>query len=68
MMSILQYFNERVKRFSLLDIKLVQGTGIFVALILAKLLPEIMDVSIWWFVCLLFLSTMKPFYVIFVRK
>jgi len=67
-MTIIRYFNERIKRFNIFDIKLVQGIGIFVALILAKLIPEIMDISIWWFVALLVLCTIRPLYLIFIKE
>lgn len=67
-MTVIQYFNERVKGFNIFDIKLVQGIGIFVALILAKLIPGIMDISVWWFVALLVLCTIRPLYVVFIKK
>jgi hypothetical protein len=35
----------------------------FLALIIAKLIPDIMDLSIWWFVGFAILCTIKPFYV-----
>lgn len=67
-MGILENMNERVKKFSIFDVKLVQGVGIFVALILAKLIPEIMDINIWWFVTLLVICVVKPVYVLFIKK
>jgi len=67
-MGILNYMNERVKKFSILDVKLAQGVGIFVALIIVKLIPQIMDINIWWFVVLLVICVIKPFYVLFIRK
>ncbi len=47
----------------LVDEILAQGAAMFVALIIAKLIPDIMDLSIWWFVGLLVLCAIKPFYV-----
>jgi len=67
-MGILNYMNERVKKFSILDVKLAQGVGIFVALIIVKLIPQIMDINIRWFVVLLVICVIKPFYVLFIRK
>ncbi len=60
-MEILQKMNERVKKFSILDVKLVQGAAMFLALIVAKLIPQIMEISIWWFVALLVICGIKPF-------
>lgn len=67
-MGILKYLNERVKKFSIFDVKLAQGIGIFTALILVKLIPKIMDIDIWWFVALLVICAMKPVYVLFIKK
>ena len=60
--------NERVKKLSILDLKLAQGAAMFVALIVAKLIPPIMGIHIWWFVALLVLCGIKPFYVFWIKK
>jgi len=67
-MRIIRYFNDRVKRLTIFDVKLVQGCAIFVALIMVKLIPEIMDIDIRWFVVLLVLSAIRPIYVFFLKK
>ncbi|MFB0524103.1 MAG: hypothetical protein ACETVZ_01080 [Phycisphaerae bacterium] len=67
-MGLLEYMDQRVKRFSLIDIKLAQGAAMFLALIVAKLIPQIMDISIWWFVVLLVLCAAKPFCVFWFEK
>ena len=67
-MRILENMNERVKKFSIFDVKLVQGAAMFVALIIAKLIPRIMDINIWWFIILLVICAIKPFYVFLIKK
>ncbi len=67
-MTFLENMNARVKKFTILDLKMAQGIGIFVALILAKLIPGIMDINIWWFVALLVICAIRPFYVFFIKK
>jgi hypothetical protein len=62
-MTLLEDLNKRVKKFNLTDVKLAQGAAMFFALIIAKLIPEVMDLSIWWFVGLLVICAIKPFYV-----
>jgi len=57
-----------VKKFGILDVKLAQGIAIFVALIVAKVIPEIMDINIWWFVALLVICAIKPLYVFWIKK
>lgn len=67
-MAILSNVNERVKRFSIIDIKLIQCIAIFVTLIVVKLIPGIMNINIWWFVILLVISVIKPIYVMYIKK
>jgi hypothetical protein len=54
------YFDERARRLGILDTKLAQAAAIFFALIVVKLVPQIMDVSVWWFVLLAVLCAIKP--------
>ena len=67
-MNIIQDMNERVKRLNIFDIKLVQGAAMFIALILAKLIPGIMEISIWWFVALSVICAIRPLYVFYIKK
>lgn len=67
-MGFLENMNERVKRFSIFDVKLVQSTAIFFALIVVKLIPQIMKINIWWFVALLVICAIKPYYVFYSKK
>ncbi len=67
-MGILENMNKKVRKFSIVDVKLVQGVGIFVAFIIAKLIPQILDINIWWFVALLLLCAIRPMYVFFLKK
>jgi fatty acid desaturase len=67
-MGFLEHMNERVKKLSFFDIKLFQCAGIFAVLILVKLIPEIMDINIWWFVGLLVICAIKMVHVLFIRK
>ena len=67
-MALLEDFDRRVKKFDFLDVKLVQVVAMFLALIIAKLVPSIMNISIWWFVALLILFTARPFYVFWFKE
>ena len=67
-MGLLEDMNQRVKKLDLVDVKLAQTTAMFVGLIIAKLIPEIMDLSIWWFVALLVICAIRPFYVFWFVK
>lgn len=66
-MGMVGYFNERVKRLTIFDIKLIQGAAMAIMLILVHLFPQIMDLSVWWFVALLAVCIPRPFYTFFVK-
>jgi hypothetical protein len=61
-MGIMKSMNERVRNFKIWDIKLAQGAAMCVMLIIAKLIPQIMEISIWWFVVLAILLGIKPMF------
>ena len=67
-MGLLEDMDQRVKKFSLIDVKLAQGAAMFGALIIAKLIPQIMDLSIWWFAGLLIICAIKPFNVFWFKE
>ncbi|UCG56313.1 MAG: hypothetical protein JSU70_15775 [Phycisphaerales bacterium] len=60
--------NQRVRKFSIVDVKLAQGAAMFLVLIIAKLIPQIMNISIWWFAALLVLCAIKPFYMFWIKR
>ena len=67
-MGLIENFDQRVKRFGIVDVKLAQGAAMFFALIIVKLIPQIMDVSVWWFVVLLVGCAMRPAYVFWAKE
>jgi hypothetical protein len=54
------YFDKRAKRLGILDTKLAQAAAIFFALVIVKLIPQILDVNTWWFALLAILCAIKP--------
>lgn len=48
--SLWNYFDVRARRFGILELKLFAGAAMFLALIIAKLVPGILQVNVWWFV------------------
>jgi hypothetical protein len=67
-MLFIRYFNDKVRKLNIFDVKLIQGTGIAVALILVKLVPDILSISIWWFVALLIICAIRPSYIFFFKR
>lgn len=67
-MKILAEMDSRIKRFGIIDEKLAQAAAIFLALIVVKYYPEILNISVWWFVALLAICAIKPLYVFYIKK
>ena len=67
-MGFLENMDQRVKKCGIIDLKLAQGAAMFFALVIAKLVPDIMDISIWWFVGLLVICAIKPAYVFWLKE
>jgi hypothetical protein len=67
-MGIFEDMNERVKKMNIFDVKLSQACAILVALIVVKIVPQIMSISIAWFVVLLVLCAIRPLYAFYIKK
>jgi len=67
-MKILKEMDCRIKRFGIIDEKLAQGAAVFLALIVVKYKPEILNINVWWFVALLGICAAKPLYVFYIKK
>ena len=67
-MGLIDDLNKRAKKLGIIDLKLAQMGGAFFALIIAKLIPQIMGISIWWFVGLGVLCALKPGYAFWIKK
>ena len=67
-MEFIEAMNQRVKKIGFFDLQLVKLGNMFFALIIVKLIPEIMNVNIGWFVVLLILCAIRPFYVAWIKE
>ncbi len=68
-MSLISYFNERLKNyFTIWDIKLAQMAAMFVLIIFIKLIPEIISLDYWVYIVGLIISAIRPLYVMFIKK
>lgn len=66
--NIINFFNVRVKRLKIYDIKLAQGAAMCVILVIAKLYPPLMNVGLWWFVIVGIILALRPMYAFFVKR
>ncbi len=67
-MGFIGRMNQRVRKLSVFDLKLAQGAAMFFALIIAKLISQIIDIDVWWFVGLGILCAIKPCYVFWFKR
>ena len=67
MLELKRYLDEKVSKFSFVDVKLLQLLGAFLAVVVVKLVPGILDLSIWLFLALAVLCAAKPCYVFFLE-
>jgi len=68
MKKLMRYFNDRVKQLTIWDVKLAQGAAMLLAVIIVKLLPPILDVSIGWFVAAAVVVAIRPMWAFFGRR
>ena len=66
-MNIIRFFNERVKRLNIFDIKLAQGCAMLIAVIIVKLFPQILEIGLFWFVAAIIILGIRPVYAFFIR-
>jgi hypothetical protein len=64
----INYWNRKVKKFGILEVKMVQGAAIGATLIVVKLFPQILELSLWWFVALVVICALEVHYVLWLKK
>jgi hypothetical protein len=67
-MGLLEQMNRRVKNFGIFDLNLSQAAAVFLALAIVKLMPQVMTLSIWWFLGLTVLFGLRPAVAFFVEQ
>lgn len=68
MMSMIDYWNRKVKKFTIFDVKFAQGAAMAFVLIIVKFFPQIMSLSIWWFVAFGVVCALRPAYVMWIKE
>jgi len=67
-MKIIQFFNNRIKRMNIFDLKLAQIAAALVMWIMIKLFPVLVKVDYVWLIIPIMLIAIRLFYVVFVKK
>jgi len=66
-MKFIDYWNRKVRNFTIFDVKLAQGAAMAFVLILVKFFPQITSLSIWWFVALAVICALRPAYAMWIK-
>ena len=65
--SWIDFWDRKVKQFTIWDLKLAQIWTAAWVLILIKIFPQIMQLSIWWFVAILVLCAPRLIYLLWMK-
>ncbi|MFH1459614.1 MAG: hypothetical protein ABIG64_04500 [Candidatus Omnitrophota bacterium] len=66
--GFLAFFNKKVKKMGFIDMKCSQISAMIFGIIVAKLVPYIFDVRIRWLLLVMVIFSLKPLYVIWIKK
>lgn len=66
-MSWIDYWNRKVKGFTIFDVKLAQGAAMGFMLLIVKLFPQLMSLSVWWFVAFAAICALRPAYIVWAK-
>lgn len=64
----IDHWNSRVRQLTIWDMKLAQIWTAAWMLLLVRIFPQIMELSIWWFVLVIAFCAPWVIYVFFLRK
>jgi len=67
-MAFLQWANNLVKKMGWIDVKLVAFAGMLIGVILVKWIPSILNINIWWLICVAILCLARVYYILFFKK
>ena len=67
-MSWIDFWNRKVKQFTIWDLKLAQIWTAAWVLLIVKVFPQIMQLSVWWFVAIIVLCAPCLFYIVFLKE
>jgi hypothetical protein len=65
--TIYRFFDDRVKKLSIIDVKLAQGAAMCIMIILAKIFPVIMEISIPLWIIFAIILGVRPMYAFFLK-
>lgn len=67
-MNLFNWANKRVQLLNWFDLKLVGISCLLIGLLLAKWIPSLLDINVWWYIIIAALGLIRFFYVIYFKK
>ena len=68
-MDLITWFNDGARRITnFIDLKLVVLMGFFMGLLIVKILPDIMNLDVAWYIVLFVIFAVRPLWLFFVRR
>ena len=66
--SFIDFWNDRVKRMTIWELKLAQTWAALWMLLLVKIFPQLTSLSLWWYIAFIVILAPYLFYVLFHPK
>ncbi|MBD3338919.1 MAG: hypothetical protein GF353_07415 [Candidatus Lokiarchaeota archaeon] len=61
-MGFINWANSIVKKFTIIDVFLIELSSLAFGVLLVALVPSLMKINIWWIVAAVILLAIKPLY------
>jgi len=62
------YWDRKVKRFGIVEVKMAQGAAVGFTLVIVKIFPPVLRLSVWWFVALLVVCAVPVHYALWFKR
>ncbi len=66
-MNLKSFFEAKARKLDWIDIGLIKWSCIAFGIILAMLIPVLLEISIWWFVAISLLLAIRPFHRAYIK-
>ncbi len=66
-MSLKSFFEAKTKKLDWLDVGLIKWSCIAFGIILAMLIPALLEINIWWFVAIAVILAIRPLYRAYIK-
>jgi hypothetical protein len=68
LMKCIDYWDRKVKGFGILEVKMAEAATMGFTLIIVKIFPKILALSVWWFIVLSVVCEAPVLYAVWFKK